>query len=425
MRAARRSTLPRNPGSRARGHHRAFALQLMIAAACSAAACKLDVLPRAHRGSPALDGSDSGTAGTAGSSPSSPDLPDAAMKPDVQAPAMKDSGPEGPVLEQPDGTDADAGVETDSGPDAAPGDTTVPDPPSCVDGDTRSAACGLNGRGEQNEFCMDGELVPAACSDPDTCIDEVARDVACGANGNGTLAQRCVAGQWQDEGACDDADECMNDATRHVACGLNGNGALAQRCMAGQWHDEGVCGDLDVCANGGMRAVTCGPNGNGTRPQRCSGGQWQNDGACVDQDVCMNGTSRAVACGVRGGGTRAQRCASGQWQDYGECNDPDWTCDVAFYDMREGCDCGCGSRDPDCDVADQPLFNCAEGEFCNAQGACAEVPSAWLCEPSYYATRDGCDCECGIRDPDCAVADQEIYGCATGEVCSAAGHCTD
>ena len=35
-----------------------------------------------------------------------------------------------------------------------------------------------------------------------------------------------------------------------------------------------------------------------------------------------------------------------------------------------------------------------------ARGTC--VPQAWHCSPTYYAAKDGCDCDCGAVDPDCA-----------------------
>lgn len=31
-------------------------------------------------------------------------------------------------------------------------------------------------------------------------------------------------------------------------------------------------------------------------------------------------------------------------------------------------------------------------------------PSEWTCDPTYYGTNDGCDCGCGVLDPDCASA---------------------
>jgi hypothetical protein len=178
-----------------------------------------------------------------------------------------------------------------------------------------------------------------------------------------------------------------------------------------------------VCVDGEMRTSTCGPNGNGTRPQRCSSGQWQNDGDCIDQDVCMNAATRTLPCGVLGGGTRPQLCTSGQWQDDGACTDPDWTCSVAAYDAGDGCDCDCGSRDPDCDLDWRSVLNCTADEFCNAQGACEAVPGGWDCDATFYDARDGCDCACGVYDPDCAVAGQTVYGCSGDETCSADGTC--
>ena len=29
-------------------------------------------------------------------------------------------------------------------------------------------------------------------------------------------------------------------------------------------------------------------------------------------------------------------------------------------------------------------------------------PSAWTCDPTFYGTNDGCDCGCGVLDPDCS-----------------------
>eukprot|EP00959_Pyramimonas_sp_CCMP1952_P166868 3487560-Pyramimonas_sp.AAC.1 len=46
-----------------------------------------------------------------------------------------------------------------------------------------------------------------------------------------------------------------------------------------------------------------------------------------------------------------------------------------------------------------------------------EVPSDWLCDPLFYGTDDGCDCECGAYDPDCSklsfasTAGGGLYNC--------------
>jgi hypothetical protein len=48
----------------------------------------------------------------------------------------------------------------------------------------------------------------------------------------------------------------------------------------------------------------------------------------------------------------------------------DWTCTTSWYGTSDGCDCNCGSRDPDCDDPSQRLFRCAAGEYCDASGSC-------------------------------------------------------
>jgi hypothetical protein len=57
-------------------------------------------------------------------------------------------------------------------------------------------------------------------------------------------------------------------------------------------------------------------------------------------------------------------------------------------------------------------------------GACQAPAPGWACNPAYYhgGAADGCDCECGVWDPDCndpAVdsTGRFVFGCGTGQVC--------
>lgn len=50
------------------------------------------------------------------------------------------------------------------------------------------------------------------------------------------------------------------------------------------------------------------------------------------------------------------------------------------------------------------------------------VPDEWTCTPSFFNTSDGCDCNCGIVDPDCATDPQPI-GCPFSDVCESDGSC--
>jgi len=37
------------------------------------------------------------------------------------------------------------------------------------------------------------------------------------------------------------------------------------------------------------------------------------------------------------------------------------------------------------------------------------VPVSWTCNPIYYNQNDGCDCDCGVRDPDCDKEFNALY----------------
>ena len=142
---------------------------------------------------------------------------------------------------------------------------------------------------------------------------------------------------------------------------------------------------------------------------------------------------------------------------------PQWTCDPTYYGDQI-CDCGCGVIDTDC--ADATVASC---DYCDDTGSCAtttcpanidptnnavcvatvcgnsivepgeqcddgnttsgdgcdslcqnEAPTGWTCNIGYYGAMDGCDCGCGVLDPDCpnstnAVCDycDDVGSCQT------------
>ncbi len=66
----------------------------------------------------------------------------------------------------------------------------------------------------------------------------------------------------------------------------------------------------------------------------------------------------------------------------------------------------------------------ADGPDAAVSGPDASIPDpVWTCEPSYYNAADGCDCECGIPDPDCDLPNQVVYGCPADIACSDQGYC--
>ncbi|MFK7986046.1 MAG: hypothetical protein AB8I08_08440 [Sandaracinaceae bacterium] len=66
-------------------------------------------------------------------------------------------------------------------------------------------------------------------------------------------------------------------------------------------------------------------------------------------------------------------------------------------------------------------MGCDTGETCSfdaiCEGLAVVVPDSWTCELAYFGTGDGCDCECGGDDPDCANPDAELFNCDEGQVC--------
>jgi hypothetical protein len=102
----------------------------------------------------------------------------------------------------------------------------------------------------------------------------------------------------------------------------------------------------------------------------------------------------------------------------------DWTCPAG--QMTDGlCDCGCGIPDPACGIAGCTLDGCratgCQVRNCTADVApdepvdnyCNNNPTlvTWNCAPEAYGGADGCDCGCGMFDPDCGGGGE---GCKEG-----------
>jgi hypothetical protein len=50
----------------------------------------------------------------------------------------------------------------------------------------------------------------------------------------------------------------------------------------------------------------------------------------------------------------------------------------------------------------------------------------WTCSPNYLGGGDGCDCGCGLIDPDCASAASGACAfCTESGSCAEAGSCAD
>lgn len=83
-------------------------------------------------------------------------------------------------------------------------------------------------------------------------------------------------------------------------------------------------------------------------------------------------------------------------------NIPNWTCNPAYFHAHDGCDCNCGTYDPDCDNVSARIVNCGSSKAvrCNADATCGyeAAPPSWTCDPRTYNHLDGCHCGCGAYD---------------------------
>ncbi|MDW8361209.1 MAG: serine protease [Myxococcales bacterium] len=180
--------------------------------------------------------------------------------------------------------------------------------------------------------------------------------------------------------------------------------AIDALCREG-WPSERLCGRGSSCGDG----ICSGMETPEDCPDDCAAAACP-DGLCQlteDESSCPADCAGGASSGPPSG----------------------WTCPAGWYDAREGCDCGCGVRDPDCDVPGQRVYGCTEGQSCDASGRCTDAPAGggvWLCSPEYYGTSDGCDCECGTRDPDCDDPSQPVLNCPDGYLCGGpSGTCVD
>jgi hypothetical protein len=138
----------------------------------------------------------------------------------------------------------------------------------------------------------------------------------------------------------------------------------------------------------------------------CGGGGCAEPG-CTDAacDFCTDVNGQQIACPGGGGGSDGGSGGS-------------WTCNPLYEGGGDGCDCGCGSPDPDCGGGGCTDPGCSDPacDYCyDASGdiiSCAGGGGGgWTCDPSYYDAFDGCDCGCGIPDPDCFGGGCSEPGC--------------
>ena len=54
----------------------------------------------------------------------------------------------------------------------------------------------------------------------------------------------------------------------------------------------------------------------------------------------------------------------------------------------------------------------------------APLPEGWVCSGYAYDSLNGCDCACGIPDPDCDIQPDIVFGCPCEEMTCTLGYCS-
>lgn len=387
------------------------------------------------------------------------------------------------------------------------------DPTFFGSGDGCDCGCGFT-----DPDCPDGTATGCEyCDNDGSCSD-----LDCPGNIDPALNSACVAGGACGDGllgpgeACDGAvlagascsslgfDSgtlgCAADCVSYDTSGCVGAEVPADWSCSPMWYADGYgcdcgCGVVDPdCANtsaaacdfcsnvGACNEGPCPGTINADNNWACGGssGAVCGNGSVEPGEICDGANLATVTCMDLGFESGSLACLS-------DCSNFDtsactgstvpaaWACLPLFYGAADGCDCGCGAYDPDCDTTGVMVFGCDSGQVCDSNGSCVGggqcgnssvdpgevcdgnnlggetctslgsgsgtlacssncqtfdvtgctetvVPPGWTCNPDFYNALDGCDCECGAYDVDCDD-DDFVFGCADGQTCDSLGHC--
>lgn len=219
------------------------------------------------------------------------------------------------------------------------------------------------------------------------------------------------------------------------------DGTCVPACGTRVCGDDGCGGTCGTCPNNQL----CTPDGTCVAPPTCNpnctdklcgdDGCGGTCGGCGDPKAPICFESKCVAgcvpdcigkeCGEDGcGGTCGACQGEDQCSKIGHCVPKAWTCAPEQFEGADGCHCGCGAKDLDCDLLGQAKLGCGPGEVCDGSGKCtAKVPKGWKCPDFFYDDGLLCHCNCGLLDPDCNNPNNLIADCSAGGCDKAAGVC--
>ncbi len=309
-----------------------------------------------------------------------------------------------PVPEVCDGLDNDCDGSSDEGNPGGGG--------SCTTGQLGECAAGTN-------TCQNGSLVCTAnhtatseqCNglddDCDGSTDE--GNPGGGAACSTGLLGVCAAGTMTCTGGTLSCLQNTGATTEICGDSLDNNcdGQIDENCaVCDPLNPSPLCGANNHCYPQSSGDPICTPPvGSQTQYEYCV-----SDADCDDTSMCINVGATSAIClqmcrigfntdctgfpdDVCGGLSTPLYIASQEW---GACftagtAPDDWNCSSSYYGAADGCDCGCGIFDPDCTNATATVC-----DYCDLSGSCAEFDSdcsIWGCD----------DLFCDINSTDNAV----------------------
>ena len=310
-----------------------------------------------------------------------------------------------------DWVDVDCGSFEELLPLDDPSVTTAPGCPGCVP-QCAGKDCGTDGCGGLCAECPQGKTCDVSSS---TCVDCVpeCEGLDCGDDGCGGSCGSCPG-----EAACS-SGLCVSGAWTCLETYYGSDDGCD--CECGAYDPD--CDDPEAKLYGCATGESCSSDGT-CEPcvPSCDGKECGNDGCGGDCAACPVGKKcdqpsftcvdcvpecEGLVCGDDGCGGSCGSCPGGSTCSSNLCVPDAWTCLGSYYGSADGCDCGCGAYDPDCDDPSANLYGCGYGESCSSDGTCEPcVPS---CDGKHCGD-DGCGGDCGTcaEDQYCAL---ETFSC--------------
>ena len=252
------------------------------------------------------------------------------------------------------------------------------------------AVCG-NEEIESGETCDDGNTDPGDGCDA-SCLIEVPAGWTCDPTyygvddgcdcGCGALDSDCLADNTAS--SCDFCTACgapgTADCARWVETSDNSTCVVAT-CGDDLAEAEEMCDGTDMATFVGMTCDDINGDNFGTGTLSCK------DNCRLELSGC------------------SYSCGNDVQEGFEDCDGTD----MGLYDGNTCVDLGYGGGTLGC--TNCGLSGCTD----------SPAPMGWTCLPAFYDAADGCDCGCGVIDPDCA-GDATVEACT---YCSGSGSCGD